>query len=74
MRDIYFSFFRKALTKYVSISSVNVAEGDLTVAEFFFLVAVGHHQVVAKAVRQATTCSLSNPAPGGQKFVTGSPS
>ena len=66
-----FSFLESIDKYYERASSVNVAEGDLTVAEFFFLVAVGHHQVVAKAVGQATTRSLSNPAPGGQKFVTG---
>ena len=64
--------FQEILDEYCErASSVNVMEEDLIVAEFFFLVAVGHHQVVAKAVRQAMTCSLSNPAPGGQKFVTG---
>ena len=47
----------------------------MIVAEDVLLVAVGHHQAVAKAVREATSCSLGRiPPPGGQKFVTASPS
>ena len=53
-------------------SSVNVAEGDFIVAEDVLLVAVGHHQAVAKAVREATPCSLDRiPPPEDRTFVTG---
>ena len=39
-------------------------------AEFLLLVAVGHHQPVAEAVREATPCDLDwVPPPGGQKLV-----
>ena len=59
----------------MSTRSVNIAEGDLIVAEYLVLVAMVHHQVVAKAVRQVTTCDLGRALPpGGQKFVTGMPS
>ena len=67
--------FGKSIDEYCERApSVNVAEEDLIVAEVLLLVAVGHHQVVAKAVRQNTTCGLGRaPPPGGQKFVTGMP-
>ena len=56
--------FLESIDEYCErTSSVNVAEGDLLVAESFFLVAVGHHQVVAKAVRQVTTCSFGRIPP-----------
>ena len=63
------------MTKYCErASSVNVAEEDLIVAEVLLLVAVGHHQVVAKAVRQVTTCGLGRiPPPEDRSFVTGRP-
>ena len=58
------------IEEIVSTCSVNIPEGDFIVAKSFFLVAVGHHQAVAKADRQVTTCSLDRvPPPGGQKFV-----
>ena len=63
------------IDEIVSTSSVNVAEGDLIVAEVLVLEAVGHHQVVAKAVRQATTCSFGRvPPPEDRSLVTGTPS
>ena len=75
MHDNFYFSFLENIDEIVSTRSVNIAEGDLIVAEFFFLVAVVHHQVVAKAVRQVTTCGLGRvPPPGGQKFVTGMPS
>ena len=76
MRDIYFSFFRKELTNNNErASSVNVAEGDLMVAEEVLLVAMGHHQAVAKAVRQVTTCDLSRILPPEDRsLITGTPS
>ena len=53
----------------MSTSSVNFAVGDLIVAENLLLVAVGHHQVVAKAVRQVTTCGLGRvPPPEGRSL------
>ena len=64
MRDIYFSFFRNELTKYCELTgSDNVAEGGFLVAEDVLLVAMGHHQAVAKAVREATPCSLGRIPP-----------
>ena len=52
------------MTKYCErASSVNIAEGDFLVAEDVLLVAVGHHQVVANAVRQVTTCGLGRILP-----------
>ena len=70
-----FPLVRKALTKYVSTSSVNISEGDFLVAESFFLVAVGHHQAVAKAARQVTTCDLGRiPPPEDRSLITGMPS
>ena len=50
-------------------------EGDVNmVAEFFFLVAVDHHQAVAEAIRQVTTLRLSwIPLPVDKTFVTGTP-
>ena len=46
-------------------------EGDVNmVAEFFFLVAVDHHQTVAEAIRQVTTLRLSwIPLPVDKTFV-----
>ena len=40
------------------------------VAEFFFLVAVDHHQTVAEAIRQVTTLRLSwIPLPVDRTFI-----
>ena len=56
--------FQEILDEYCErASSVNVAEGDFLVAEDVLLVAVGHHQAVAKAVREATPCSLGRIPP-----------
>ena len=67
---ITFIFSFRKLTKLVSTCSDNIVEGDFIVAKDVLLVAVGHHQAVAKADRQVTTCSLGRvPPPGGQKFV-----
>ena len=38
----------------------------MIVAENLLLVAVGHHQVVAKAIRQVTTCGLGRAPPPGR--------
>ena len=58
----------------MSTCSVNIAEGDFIAAEFFFLVAVDHHQAVAEAIRQVTTLRLSwIPLPVDKTFVTGTP-
>ena len=52
------------MTKYYErASSINVAEGGFLVAEDVLLVAVGHHQAVAKAVREATPHSLGRIPP-----------
>ena len=68
-----FPFLGKHLTKYYELTgSDNVAEADLLVVEDVLLVAVGHHQAVAKAVREATPCSLGRiPHPEDRTFVTG---
>ena len=56
-------------------SSVNVTEGGFLVAEDVLLVAVGHHQAIAKAVREATPCSLGRVPPlEGRSLLTGTPS
>ena len=47
----------------MSTSSVNIAEGDLIVAEVLLLVAVVHHQTVARLPGQVTTCSLGRAPP-----------
>ena len=75
MHDNFYFSFLENIDEIVSTRSVNIMEGDLIVAEFFFLVAVGHHQVVAKAVGQATTRSLGRvPPPEGRSLLTGMPS
>ena len=69
-----FSFLGKHLTKYCGHASPdNVVEEDLLiVAEDVRLVAVGHHQAVAEAVREATPCSSDRiPPPVDKTFVTG---
>ena len=44
----------------------------MLVAEDVLLVAVGHHQAIAKAVREATPCSLGRILPPADRtFVTG---
>ena len=56
----------------MSTCSVNIAEGSLIVAKDVLLVAMGHHQAVAKAVREATPCSFGRiPPPEDKMFVTG---
>ena len=58
------------MTKYCErASSVNVAEGDFLVAEDVLLVAVGHHQAIAKAVREATPCSLGRIPPPEDRIL-----
>ena len=67
-----FSFLGKHSRKYCGCASPdNVAEEDLLiVAEDVLLVAVGHHQAIAKAVREATPCSSSRiPSPVDRTFV-----
>ena len=67
--------FLESIDYNVSTSSVNIAEGSLIIAEDVLLVAMGHHQVVAKAVRQVTTCGLGRvPPPEDRSLLTGTPS
>ena len=44
-------------------------EGDFLVAEDVLLVAVGHHQAVAKADRQVTTHSLGRIPPPEDRIL-----
>ena len=65
MHDNFYFSFLENIDEIVSTRSVNIAEGDLIVAEYLVLVAVVHHQVVCHELsgKSQSAASAKPPCP-----------